>query len=154
MTVHREKRRVPYAAEEMFALVADVEQYPDFLPWCSELRVLERTKSGDEETLIADMTVSFKIHREKFRTRVTLRPDDRKINIEYIDGPFKYLQNDWSFEPDPRAGSVIHFHIDFEFKNRGLQMLIGFVFNEAVRRMIGAFEGRAKALYGRTKQSS
>ena len=149
MTVHREKRRVPYAADDMFALVADIERYPEFLPWCSNLRILERGEEDGLPYLLAEMTISFKIHRERFRTRVGLDEANRQIHITYIDGPFRYLNNDWTFIPSEDGISVVDFFIDFEFRSRGLQVLIGFVFNEAVRRMIGAFEGRARVLYGK-----
>lgn len=149
MTVHREKRRVPWSADDMFALVADIERYPEFLPWCSALRVLDRPAAdAGKEVVLAEMEISFKVHRERFKTQVTLDRAARTIAIAYIDGPFRYLKNDWRFTDDPGGGSTVDFFIDFEFKSRALQMLIGFVFNEAVRRMIGAFETRARALYG------
>ena len=139
----RETRRLPYSAEQMFDLVADVGRYPEFLPWCVGARVISR----DEGKLIADLTIGFKMFRETFRSRVTLeRPDH--IHVAYETGPFRYLNNHWRFRPVPQ-GTEVDFFVDFEFRSRILQLAIGVVFNEAVRLMVRAFERRAMALYGR-----
>lgn len=142
MPKHSETRRMPYTAEQMFDLVADVRRYPEFLPWVSAMRV---RKDGPEETL-ADMIVGFKGLRETFTSRVAkVRPSE--IHVDYIEGPLKYLRNDWRFRPDG-DGCLVDFAVDFQFKNRVFEMLAGQVFGMALRRMIGAFEDRAKALYG------
>jgi len=142
MPTHAERRFLPYSQEQLFALVADVERYPEFLPWC----VAARIRSRDENVLTADLVIGFKMVRERFTSRVTLgRPD--RIDVEYTEGPLRYLNNHWGFEPK-EGGCVIDFFVDFEFKSMILQKLIGALFNEATRRMVGAFETRAHALYG------
>jgi len=142
MPIHKENRLMPYTAEQMFDLVADVDKYPAFLPWCTGSRI--RSKEGNE--LIADLSIGFGPFRESFTSRVTLdRP--HAIMVHYENGPFKYLNNQWTFEPDPR-GCHAKFYVDFEFRSRMLQLAIGSVFGEAVRRMVGAFLKRAHDLYG------
>ena len=133
---------MPYTPEQMFDLVADVKAYPQFLPWVQAMRV---RKDGPQETL-ADMIVGFKGLRETFTSRVQKqRPD--QIHVDYVDGPLKYLRNDWRFRADPN-GCLVDFSVDFAFKNRMFEMLAGQVFTIALRKMIGAFEDRAKVLYG------
>jgi coenzyme Q-binding protein COQ10 len=127
----------------MFDLVADIEKYPEFLPWCIACRVRER----DGDIIWGDLVAGFKVFRESFTSKVTLdRPD--LIHVEYIDGPFRYLNNHWKFLPGNDGGSVIDFYIDFEFHSRFLQKAAGAVFNEAVKRMVQAFEDRAHDVYG------
>ncbi|HWI29519.1 MAG TPA: type II toxin-antitoxin system RatA family toxin [Stellaceae bacterium] len=143
MPTHAERRLLPYSPEQLFDLVADVERYPEFLPWCLGARVRERT--GD--TITADLLIGFKLVRERFTSRVVLdRP--RRIDVSYTEGPFRYLNNHWEFMPQPDGSCLIDFYVDFEFRSRMLQKVIGVLFNEAVRRMVGAFEGRARQLYG------
>ncbi len=142
MPTHAERRLVPYRPEQLFDLVADVGKYPQFLPWCVGARVRSRTDS----LLLADLTIGFGPFRETFGSRVTLAPHDR-IDVTYEKGPFRYLNNHWIFVPDPR-GSQVDFFVDFEFRSRILQAAIGVVFHEAVRRMVNAFEVRARAVYG------
>ena len=143
MPTHAEKKRLPYTPAEMFDLVADIEKYPEFLPWCVGTRI--RSRDGDE--VVADMIIGYKMFRERFTSRVTLdRP--HRIDVEYSDGPFNYLHNHWIFEPDGQ-GTCIDFFVDFEFKSRILQAMIGVVFGEAVRIMVNAFERRAEAIYGK-----
>lgn len=149
MTTHRERKALPYSAEEMFALVGDIERYPEFLPWCSHLAVKERREEAGKITLIADMTISFKIVRESFTTRVVLDPAARRIDVAYINGPFRYLHNSWQFEPQTNGGSVVDFFIDFEFRSRTLGALIGTVFHLAIAKLVAAFEARATELYRR-----
>ncbi|HWK47323.1 MAG TPA: type II toxin-antitoxin system RatA family toxin [Stellaceae bacterium] len=145
MSKYAEQRVLPYTPEQMFDLVADVEKYPQFLPWCMAARI--RHRDGNE--ISADLAIGFKMYRERFTSRVTLeRPG--AIHVTYSDGPFKYLQNEWRFEPLPGGRCRIDFYVDFEFKSRMLQKLIEVLFSEAVRRMVAAFEGRAKQLYGET----
>ena len=142
MPKHSETRHLPYTAEQMFDLVADVKRYPEFLPWVQAMRV---RADGAEET-IADMVVGFKGLRETFTSRVKkTRPD--VIHVDYVDGPLQYLRNDWRFRPEP-GGCAVDFAVDFQFKSRMFEMLAGQVFGQALRRMIGAFETRAAALYG------
>ena len=142
MPRHQETRHLPYSAEQMFDLVADVKRYPEFLPWVQAMRV---RKDGPGET-VADMIVGFKGLRETFTSRVEkARPG--RIAVDYVDGPLKYLRNEWRFRPEG-DGCAVDFMVDFEFKNRVFEMLAGQVFGTALRRMIGAFEARAAALYG------
>lgn len=142
MPTHAEERFLPYPPEKMFELVADVERYPEFLPWCVGCRIIGR----EGNVIRADLMVGFKMVREKFTSQVTLTRPGR-IDVEYQRGPFRYLNNHWKFIPKD-GGCVIDFFIDFEFRSRMLQGLIGPLFNEAVRRMVSAFETRAKKLYG------
>lgn len=143
MPTHAEKRNLPYTPEQLFDLVAAVDLYPQFLPWCLASRILRR--EGD--VFYADLVIGYKMVREKFGSRVTaLRPDH--IHVEYLSGPMKYLSNHWRFNPLPGGGCEIDFYVDFEFKNPFFQRLMGLFFNEAVRRMVTAFEDRARALYG------
>jgi coenzyme Q-binding protein COQ10 len=150
MPTHAERREMPYSAEEMFALIADIEAYSQFLPWCQAARVRRRTPlpDGAGEVVDADLVISFKVFREKFGSRVTLRPEARVIDVEYLDGPFRYLNNHWEFAPGPGGGCTVDFFVDFEFRSRTLQAIIGVVFNEAMQRIVRAFERRAEALYG------
>jgi coenzyme Q-binding protein COQ10 len=150
MPTHAEKRRMPYSADEMFALIADVKSYPEFLPWCSAARIRKReTQPDGSEVVDADLVISFKVFRERFGSRVTLRPEARQIDVAYLDGPFRYLNNHWTFEPVDERHCDVDFFVDFEFRSAMMQRLIGAVFNEAMRRIVGAFEARAEALYGR-----
>jgi coenzyme Q-binding protein COQ10 len=143
MPTHAEKRVLRYTPEQLFDLVADVRRYPEFLPWCVGSRILSRT----ENELTADLTIGFKMFRESFRSHVLLeRP--HHIHVRYLNGPFRYLNNHWRFNPHPQ-GTEVQFFVDFEFRSRLLQMVIGTVFNEAVRLMVRAFERRAMHLYGR-----
>ena len=142
MPTHAEKRTLPYSPEQMYALVADVGRYPQFLPWCVGARVRTQT----ETELVADLTIGFGPFRESFTSRVKLdRP--RQVQVKYENGPFRYLNNQWTFDPDP-AGSRVDFFVEFEFHSRLLQAAIGVVFNEAVRRMVNAFLKRARDIYG------
>lgn len=150
MPTHSEKRVVPFTAEQMYALIADVGSYPEFLPWCAAARVHETRPlpDGSGEVMDADLVVSFKVYRERFGSRVTLRPEARTIDVEYLQGPFRYLQNHWRFEPHAGGGCEVDFFVDFEFRSAILQRLIGLVFHEAMQRIVRAFEKRAATLYG------
>jgi coenzyme Q-binding protein COQ10 len=132
----------------MFALVADVERYPEFLPWCTALRVQNREQRNGQEVLMADMTVTFRVLHERFRSRVTLDPEGRRIDVEYINGPFRSLVNNWRFEPSDAGGVVVDFFIDFDFRSRALGLVMSAVFHRAVEKLVQAFEDRARALYG------
>ena len=144
------KRRVRHSATEMFDLVADVEQYPKFVPLCSALKVRQRTLGGEGiETIVADMTVSFKLVRETFRSRVTLERPKLQILVEYLQGPFSRMQNRWTFRPTGEESCDVEFFIDYEFKSRMLGVLMGSMFDVAFRRFASAFEQRADQVYGR-----
>lgn len=147
MPKHAETRHLPYTAQQMYDLVADVAKYPQFLPWCAAARVRSITPQGPSQVMDADLVISFKVFREKFGSRVVLWPEDRKIDTEYLDGPFKYMKSTWAFR-DTEDGCEVDFFVDFEFKNAILQGVIGVVFNEAMQRIVRAFERRAAELYG------
>ncbi len=147
MPAHSETRVLPYTADQMYALVADVANYPKFLPWTAAARIRSTTDQGDHQVMLADLVVSFKVFRETFGSRVTLWPDKRQIDTAYIDGPFKHLDSVWQFR-DVDGGCEVAFEVDFEFKNRLLQGAAGMFFDQAMRTIVRAFEGRAKELYG------
>ena len=146
MPIHSEIRKLPYSARQMFALVADIEKYSEFLPWCAAARIRKRVPEVQYEILEADLVISFKVFREKFGSRVVLWGDLLKIETEYLDGPFKYMKSNWAFL-DTDDGCHVEFFVDFEFRNAILQRIIGVVFNEAMLRIVRAFEDRATALY-------
>lgn len=150
MPAHKEKRPLPWTAEQMYALVADVARYPEFLPWTSAARIRSRTARPDgAEVVEADLVISFKVFRERFGSRVILYPTEKRIETDYLDGPFRHLHSHWQFSPRPEGGCEVDFSVDFEFRNAILQAIIGVVFDEAMRRVVRAFEARAEALYGR-----
>lgn len=144
MTTHAERRTLPYTPEQLFDLVADVAKYPEFLPWCLSSRI---TKWDGDTVFYADLVIGYKMVREKFGSKVTLNAPDH-IHVEYLSGPMKYLSNHWKFIREDDGSCTIDFFVEFEFKNRILQNLIGVFFNEVVRRMVSAFEERAQDLYG------
>ncbi len=144
------KRRVRHSAADMFDLVADVERYPEFVPLCKDLKVRERSPAGEGiETVVADMTVSFKLVRESFRSRVTLDRPKLQILVEYLQGPFSHMQNRWTFRPAGESACEVEFFIDYEFRSRMLGVLMGGMFDVAFRRFSAAFEARADQVYGR-----
>ena len=155
MTRHSEQRLLPYSAAEIYDLVADVARYPEFLPWTAAARITRRSPlaGGPEgsEVMEADLVISFKLFRERFASRVTLLPKVR-IETDYLNGPFRHLKSHWSFADLPSAGKSagcqVGFEVDFEFRNIILQGIIGVVFNEAMQRVVRAFEKRAVELYG------
>ncbi|MEL6466049.1 MAG: type II toxin-antitoxin system RatA family toxin [Pseudomonadota bacterium] len=147
MPTHSETRFLPYTPQQMYDLVADVGQYPEFLPWCAAARVRKVTPKGDTQVMEADLVISFKVFRERFASCVVLYPNAHKIDTEYLDGPFRYMKSNWSFS-DADGGCDVSFFVDFEFKNAILQGIIGVVFNEAMQRIVRAFERRAAELYG------
>ncbi|MCB9989127.1 MAG: type II toxin-antitoxin system RatA family toxin [Rhodospirillales bacterium] len=143
MPQHTEKRHMPYTAEQLFDLVAGVDQYPEFLPWCLASRINKR--EGD--VFYADLVIGYKMVRETFTSKVTaLRPDH--IHVEYMKGPMRHLSNHWRFIEEPDGSCTIDFYVDFDFKNPFLQGVITAFFNEAIKKMVDAFEKRAAALYG------
>ncbi len=151
MPTHAETRVVPYTADEMYALIADVSRYPEFLPWCAAARIRDTRPlpDGAGEVMEADLVISFKVYRERFGSRVTMRPEEQRIDVEYLDGPFRYMNNHWRFIPKEGEKCEIDFFVDFEFRSAILQRLIGVFFNEAMHRIVRAFERRAEQLYGR-----
>ncbi len=159
MPTHAEKKTLPYTPDQLFDLVADVEHYPEFLPWCLECRITERDGA---DVFFADLVIGYKIFREKFVSRVHLYPagdsvirrnDEAKtplksIRVEYIHGPLKHLSNEWNFIQNEDGSCTIDFFVNFEFKNPFFEKVMGVFFNEVVRRMVSAFESRAAAVYG------
>lgn len=140
-------RRVPFTAPQMYDLVADIESYPEFLPLCESLTVLSRHEAGASTVLEARMGVGYKAIHEKFTSRVTLRPGEPSILVEYLDGPFRRLENRWRFLPAP-GGSDIDFFVDYEFRSPVLALLMGVMFDKAFRQFAAAFEARAHKTYG------
>ena len=133
----------------MYDLVADVESYPQFLPWNSAARIRSRSRRPDgAEVIEADLVISFKVFRERFGSRVTLFPAEKRIDTDYLDGPFSHLHSGWTFADLPQGGCEVRFFVDFEFRNAILRKVIGVVFGEAMSRIVRAFEDRARALYG------
>jgi coenzyme Q-binding protein COQ10 len=147
MPTHTENRTMPYTAQQMYDLVANVGKYPQFLPWTAAARIKSTSDKGDHTVMDADLVISFKVFRERFTSRVVLWPQSQKIDTEYLDGPFKYMKSNWAFR-DVEGGCEVDFFVDFEFRNAILQKIIGVVFNEAMQRVVKAFEKRAQALYG------
>jgi coenzyme Q-binding protein COQ10 len=144
---HAEKRVLPHTAEQMFAVVADVEHYDEFLPWCTGVRVFKR----EDGMFMADLMIGYKAIREKFSSRVELFPHER-IKVTYLSGPMRHLHNDWQFLANEDGSCTVDFCIEFEFRSRLLEKLIGGVFDEIVKRMVSAFVARADAIYGSEKR--
>jgi coenzyme Q-binding protein COQ10 len=142
------RRRLPFTADEMFAVVADVERYPEFVPLCEALIVTAREVGSTHTTLTARMSVGYHAIRETFTSRVTLRPERGEIDVVNVDGPFARLANHWRFRDLQGGGSEVHFHIEYAFASRMLALLMGAVFDKAVRKYADAFEARARTLYG------
>jgi coenzyme Q-binding protein COQ10 len=154
MPTFRTTRRVAHTPQQMFDLVAEVDAYPEFVPLCEELRVRRRVQSGEGiETLVAEMSVGYKAISERFTTRVTLDRPRLRILVEYVNGPFSYLENRWNFLP-AQGGSDVEFYITYEFKSRALGLLMGAVFDRAFRKFAEAFEERADLVYGRPAAAS
>lgn len=147
MPTHHETKKLPWTAQQMYDLVADVASYPQFLPWNSAARIRSRTPIEGGEIMEADLVISFKVFRERFGSRVTLLPGEKRILTEYIDGPFRFMRSTWAFR-DAEGGCEVDFFVDFEFRNAILQGIIGVVFNDAMMRIVRAFERRAADLYG------
>ena len=149
MATHAEQRVLPYSPEQLFDLVAAVDRYPEFLPWCVASRIRER----NDAVMTADLVIGFKMIRERFTSRVTL-DRARRIDVEYLSGPMHYLNNHWTFTAvapsaeHPHGGTMIDFFVDFEFRSRLLQGIITGLFTEVVKKMVHAFETRARKLYG------
>ena len=152
MPRHSENRVLPYTPKQIFDLVADVARYPEFLPWTAAARIRSRRpvpeRGAEAEVMEADLVISFKVFREKFGSRVVLDEPGLTIDVEYLDGPFRYMKSRWQFR-DAADGCTVEFFVDFEFRNAVLTKVIGVVFNEAMQRIVRAFETRAAELYGR-----
>jgi coenzyme Q-binding protein COQ10 len=149
MPRHSESRHLPYSPEELFDLVADVARYDEFLPWVVAVRV----RSSSPAETVADLVVGFSAFKERFTSRV-VKQRPHKICVDYIEGPLKYLHNEWVFEPAPDGGTNLKFSVDFAFKSRIFETLAGQMFDRALRRMTGAFEQRAASLYGMSRSSA
>ncbi|MEM9343112.1 MAG: type II toxin-antitoxin system RatA family toxin [Pseudomonadota bacterium] len=147
MTTHSETRVLPYTSAQMYELVADVKKYPEFLPWCSAARIKSRNPVADHEVMLADLIISFKVFRERFTSRVKLWAEEQRIETEYVDGPFRKMLSVWKFR-DVEGGCEVDFSVEFEFKSALLNSVIGVVFNDAMQRVVRAFERRAKELHG------
>lgn len=148
MPSHSETRILPYTPQQMYDLVADVRSYPEFLPWTAAARVRSEKPVGDTVVMLADLVISFRVFRESFGSRVILHPEERRIETSYIDGPFKHMDSVWTFADAPGGGVEVGFSVDFEFKSRLLQGAAGMFFNDAMQRIVRAFERRAAELYG------
>lgn len=147
MPTHSETRKLPYTAQQMYDLVADVGSYPEFLPWTAAARIKSVTPRDDgAEEMLADLVISFKVFRERFGSRVVLWPEARRIDTQYLDGPFKHMNSKWEFT-DTDSGCEVAFFVDFEFRNRILQKAAGLFFYEAMQRIVRAFEKRADDIY-------
>lgn len=147
MPTFETKRHVPFSAEQMYAVVADVEHYPEFLPLCTGLTISSRQKTNEGEQLVARMSVGYKAIRESFTTRVLLKPQDKCIDVSYLDGPFKYLDNRWMFLAEPN-GSIVDFYISYEFRSILLGAVVGGMFEQMFRKFTEAFEARAHKVFG------
>ena len=154
MPSFRRVHPVAHSAEQMFDLVADIEAYPQFLPLCTGLTVLSRRTKGEREAVNASMSVGYKRISETFTTQVILNRPELAIDVQYIDGPFKYLNNEWRFEPEGPNACRVHFFIDYEFRSRTLGLMMGSMFDRAFNMFVQAFEQRADAVYGPPSDSS
>ena len=149
MPRHSESRHLPYTPEQLFEMVADVGHYDEFLPRVVAVRV----RSSSETETLADLVVGFSAFKERFTSRVVKERPDR-IVVDYVEGPLKYLHNEWRFEPAGDGGTNLHFSVDFAFRSRLFEALAGQMFDRALRRMTGAFEQRAATLYGISRSSA
>ena len=149
MPRHSETRHLPYTREQLFDMVADVASYDEFLPWVVAVRV----RSSSETETVDDLVVGFSALKERFTSRVVKERPGR-ICVDYIEGPLKYLHNEWTFDPAPDGGTNVHFSVDFAFRSRLFESLAGQMFDRALRRMTSAFEQRAAALYGISRSSA
>ncbi|HEX2804287.1 MAG TPA: type II toxin-antitoxin system RatA family toxin [Sphingomicrobium sp.] len=149
MPRHSETRHLPYTPEQLFDMVADVASYDEFLPWVVAVRI----RSSSETETVADLIVGFSAFKERFTSRVVKERPDR-ICVDYVEGPLKYLHNEWTFERAADGGTNLHFSVDFAFRSRLFEALAGQMFDRALRRMTGAFERRAATLYGMSRSSA
>lgn len=147
MPTHAETRHLPYSAQQIYDLVADVARYPEFLPWCAGARIRSRRPDGAADLIEADLIIGFKVFREKFGSRVRLDEARHRIDTEYLDGPFRYMRSHWDIA-DAEGGCLVDFSVDFEMKNALLEKAVGAMWDQAMHRIVRAFETRAKELYG------
>lgn len=144
MPTHKEQRILPYTSDQMFNLVGDIARYPEFLPWCSSARIIRHEK----DFILAELTIGYKMIRERFVSRVELDHKHKTILVSYVSGPLKALRNEWKFSPEGKKKCKIDFFVHFEFSNPLLATMMNMFFDIAFRRMVAAFEVRAKELYG------
>ena len=149
MPVHAERRVMPWSPAQLYALVADIARYPEFLPWCIGARIRNRVQEGGKEIVTADVIVAYTVFRERFTSRVTLDPTKHSIDVAYVQGPFRNLVTKWFFEALPGNGCRIHFDMEFEFRSFALQALINAVFGKAFTKLMQAFIDRADELHGK-----
>ena len=149
-TVHR----VPFSVSDMFKLVADVESYPEFVPLCESLKIRQRERQDHKDVLTADMTAAYKFISESFTSRVEIDPEASKILVEYIDGPFRHMENRWRFREAGEGACDVDFFIAYEFRSYALQLLMGALFEKAFRKFVDAFETRAHQIYGKSAESA
>lgn len=149
MPRHSETRHLPYTPDQLFDLVADVKRYDEFLPWVTAVRI----RSSSDSEMTADLIVGFGAFKERFTSRVKKQRPHR-IEVDYLEGPLKYLHNEWRFEPTANGETDVHFSVDFAFRSRIFEAVAGQVFDRALRKMTGAFEQRAAAIYGSSRSSA
>ena len=154
MPQFRTTRRLAHSAEDMFDLVADVERYPEFVPFCEQLTVRGRRREGEREILVAEMAVGYRLLRERFTSEVILDRQALRIRADYLDGPFRALENSWEFRPQPGGGCEISFSIAYEFRSRTLALVMGALFDRVFRTFADAFAARADQVYGRQRRAS
>lgn len=145
MPAHAEQRSVAHPPEHLYRIVSDIEQYPEFLPWCVGARIRERRMQGDREVLIADVLISYKMFRERFRSKVTLDPGQLRVDVDYLNGPFRHLDNHWHFHREGEH-TLVDFAVDFEFRSRILEKTVSGLFDRAVHKIVTAFMDRADAI--------
>jgi coenzyme Q-binding protein COQ10 len=150
MPEFRTTRHVAHSPEKMFDLVADVERYPEFVPFCERLTVRKRHKGEGREIVVADMTIGYRLIRETFTSKVTFERDPLVIVSENVDGPFRTMTNRWSFRPAADGGCDVRFEIAYEFRSRTLAILMGAMFDRAFRMFVHAFETRADRIFGKS----
>lgn len=143
MPTHTEQRILPFTPEQMFALVGDIAKYPEFLPWCSSARIIRR----EEDFILAELTIGYKLIRERFVSRVHMDRDNKVIDVTYVSGPLKALRNEWKFSAEGKKKCKIDFFVHFEFSNPLLAAMMNMFFDVAFRRMVAAFEKRAEEIY-------
>jgi len=148
MPAHHESRDVAFSAEELFELVADVESYHEFVPWCSAVRIRSRESRGQREVVVADMVVSIRAYSEKLVSHVTLDRDELRINVRYLEGPLRKLDCEWRFQPRGDGGCRVEYDVEFEFRNRLMTAFSGLFLDRAVTSIVSAFEKRANAILG------
>lgn len=146
MPTYTEKKTLPYTSDQMFDLVIDIEEYPNFLPWCIDCKIIKKR----DEWIFANLVIGYKLFHEWFHCKIRVE-EDKTIHVEYVNGPLKYLKNTWKFISHLDGSSTVDFHVDFEFKNPMFERVVGVFFHEIAKRMVGAFVKRAEELYGPVK---